>query len=536
METFKPKTHCVLYVRKSTEEDDRQVMSIEAQLFELQEFARREHIELVKVFTESKSAKTPGREQFAKMLAFIETSRQPLGILAWHPDRLARNSVDGGQIIYLIDTNKIASLRFPTFWFEPTPQGKFMLQVAFGQSKYFSDSLVENVKRGIRQKLRKGEWLCRAPLGYVNNHKSKNIDPDPVKSRVIVRAFEEYAKGTHTLVSLAQFLADHGVVQKKGTPLAKVSVVKLLTNRAYLGFIKHLGEWHAGNFVPIISPTLFEAVQKVLAKRKRPRKARVGHSFAFTGFARCGECGCAITAQVTINRFGTLYRHYRCTKKLGNCAQPYLQEPALAAQLKALLQSVSLPPEAIEEMDTQITAWEKESIATGGSVAQNLKDQLRATQAKLDKLVSVYLDGDIEREIYLKRKDLLLREKAGLLEAEENFGQRRKNWIEPLRSYVLSLQEAAHLEKTSDYVEWKKFFQKIGSNPEIKDKTVSMRWGDLYDFTAAVRARRDSDCQNIAKRYSLTLSNFSNVCLGVFIVPSSHLFSKQMMYHARSAW
>ena len=150
-------------------------MSIEAQLFELREYASRERIEIVKVFTEAKSAKKPWRDQFAKMIEYIETSNEPLGILAWHPDRLARNSVDGGKIIYLVDINKIASLRFPQFWFEPTPQGKFMLQVAFGQSKYFSDNLVENVKRGIRQKIRRGEWLTLAPFGYVNNYKTKNI-------------------------------------------------------------------------------------------------------------------------------------------------------------------------------------------------------------------------------------------------------------------------------------------------------------------------------------------------------------------------
>ena len=154
METNQIKTKCVLYARKSTEDDDKQVMSIEAQLFELREYARRERIEILKEFTEAKSAKKPGREEFAKMLAFVETSKEPIGILAWHPDRLARNSVDGGKIIYLVDINRIASLRFPQFWFEPTPQGKFMLQVAFGQSKYFSDNLVENVKRGMRQKLR----------------------------------------------------------------------------------------------------------------------------------------------------------------------------------------------------------------------------------------------------------------------------------------------------------------------------------------------------------------------------------------------
>src|SRR3989344_8999003 len=96
--------------------------------------------------------------------------------------RLARNSVDGGQIIYSIDINKIVSLRFPTFWFEPTPQGLFMLQVAFGQSKYYPDNLAENIKRGVRQKLRRGEWLAKAPFGYINNPKTRNIEPDAVKS------------------------------------------------------------------------------------------------------------------------------------------------------------------------------------------------------------------------------------------------------------------------------------------------------------------------------------------------------------------
>ncbi|MBI3627141.1 MAG: recombinase family protein [Candidatus Sungbacteria bacterium] len=467
MKELKPKSQCVLYARKSTEEDDKQVMSIEAQLFELREFAERERIEIIKEFTEAKSAKKPGRDQFAKMIEYIESSSESLGILAWHPDRLARNSVDGGRIIYLVDTGAITSLRFPQFWFESTPQGKFMLQVAFGQSKYFSDNLVENVKRGIRQKLRRGEWLTLAPLGYVNNLKTRNIEPDKVKSRVIKRAFEEYATGTYTLKSLADFLADHGVVQKKGTPLAKVSVVKMLTNRAYLGFIKHRGEWHNGNFEPILSPTLFEAVQKVLTSRKKPRKSKVALPFVFTGFAKCGECGCAITAQYATNRFGTRYTYYRCTKKNGKCAQPYTQEKLLAAQLQNLLQTVSLPLAEIEGMEKQIDLWEKESISARGNVAQNLKEKIRANEEKLNKLVSVFLDGDIEREMYLQRKDLLMREKAGLLESETNFGQQRKNWIEPLRSFVLSLKQAADFE--------------------IKDKTVSMRWGELWDFTAKTK-------------------------------------------------
>ena len=137
-----------LYARKSTEDEERQVMSIEAQLVELKEFAKRENIEIAKEFIESKSAKTPGRKVFNQMIEDIKQSREPIGLLAWHPDRLARNSIDGGQIIYLIDTKKIVSLKFPTFWFEATPQGLFMLQVAFGQSKYYSDNLAESPRRG----------------------------------------------------------------------------------------------------------------------------------------------------------------------------------------------------------------------------------------------------------------------------------------------------------------------------------------------------------------------------------------------------
>src|SRR3989338_3652727 len=100
-----------LYARKSTEDDDKQVMSIEAQLFELREFACKENLEILEEFQESKSAKKPGREKFGEMMAKIE-NMNGVGILAWHPYPLARNSIDGGRIIYAVDTTKIVSLRF----------------------------------------------------------------------------------------------------------------------------------------------------------------------------------------------------------------------------------------------------------------------------------------------------------------------------------------------------------------------------------------------------------------------------------------
>ena len=144
-----------LYVRKSTDVEDKQVRSIEDQIAELRAFAKSENLEISDVLIEKQSAKIPGRPIFNDMISRIEKG-EANGILAWHPDRLARNSVDGGRIIYLLDTEKLVSLKFPTFWCDSTSQGKFMLNMAFGQSKYYVDNLSENTKRGLRQKVKRG--------------------------------------------------------------------------------------------------------------------------------------------------------------------------------------------------------------------------------------------------------------------------------------------------------------------------------------------------------------------------------------------
>src|SRR3989344_760104 len=118
-----------LYIRKSTDEDDRQVLSLESQEFELNELARREHLIVVETFRESQTAKCPGRPIFNQMLDRMERGEAE-GIFAWDP--------------------------------------LFMLSVAFGQAKYYTDNLRENILRGIRQKIRRGELSAKAPLGYFN--------------------------------------------------------------------------------------------------------------------------------------------------------------------------------------------------------------------------------------------------------------------------------------------------------------------------------------------------------------------------------
>ncbi len=476
-------TKYFLYARKSTEDDDHQIMSIEAQLFELREYARKENLEIIEEFTESKSAKKPGREQFNQLINRIEASNG-VGILAWHPDRLARNSVDGGKVIYLVDTHKIVALRFPTFWFEPTPQGLFMLQVAFGQSKYYSDNLVENINRGFRQKIRRGEWLTKAPFGYINNPKTRTIEPHPFQSKVVVKAFEQFATGNYTYESLALFLAELGVETKNRTPLGKASIWRILNNRAYLGLTKHKGEYFEGTFPAVISPATFDAAQAILKRKARPRNGKRYRNFPLTGLLSCGECGCAITAGLVTGKSGGQFRYYHCTKKKGKCSQRSLQEKHLAEQIKDQLKKIAIPEAWTAKMLDQVSAWEKEENSSAQTYAQNLKVAKIEIQDKLDKLVSAYIDGEIPKENYLVKKESLLKQKLSLATNSGPEGHREGIWIKPLRQWILDAKKATFVASSDNLFDIKQVVHKVGLNPILVDKSVQLHFRQPWSFAA----------------------------------------------------
>lgn len=470
---------CFLYARKSTDVEDMQVQSIESQLTELREYAARENISIVEELVEKQSAKIPGRPIFNDMISRIEKG-EASGIVSWHPDRLARNSVDGGRLIYLVDTGKIKSLKFPQFWFESTPQGKFMLTIAFGQSKYFVDSLSENTKRGLRQKVRLGIMPGVAPAGYLNDPRTKTIVVDRKQAPFVKQAFALFATGTYRIMDIADFLAKHGILSRNGKAWKQHRVSYLiLTNPFYYGHFRYGGEIHEGTHEPLISKKLFDEVQEAWKKRSHAWHEDLPVKL-YTGVFHCGQCGMMITAEVKTKFYKrtnreAIYTYYHCTRKSKTipCREPFIREEELDRQLSTLLQTVSLPKEWAATMMEKLKVEEAESAHSFTAFVAEKQSTKRAIEIKLQRLLDSYLEQDIDRDEYRERKAQLLGEKKTIEESIARLQHTHTAWLEPMKEWISDASNAASVARGNDLIKKRELLKKaFGSNLRLTHQTA----------------------------------------------------------------
>ncbi|MDD4989618.1 MAG: recombinase family protein [Candidatus Pacebacteria bacterium] len=472
-----------LYARKSTDVEDKQVLSIDAQIAELREYAKRENIEIVCEFIEKQSAKIPGRPIFNDMLSKLEKGVAN-AILAWHPDRLARNSVDGGQIVYLLDTGRLATLKFPSFWFESTPQGKFMLSIAFGQSKYYVDSLSENTKRGLRQKVRRGEFPSRVPIGYLNDSRTKTIVLEKIKAPIVRECFETFATGKFTIENMRDFLAKKGVFSKYGKRIHQERVAYMLSNPFYYGHFKFTGEIYEGTHEPLISKKLFDDVQAIMRGR-HPRHTKTKVMKPFLGLLRCGKCGMMITAEVQKG-----HTYYRCTKKspANKCPEGYVREENLDIQLSGLIKKYSLREDWASEMEIRLEAEEKTLAQSARAFVQEKRVQIKVIEGKLERLLNSYLDQILEQVEYVRKKAVLMSEKKSLQEEITLLEQRHGAWLEPFRKWIGDARNMDRIARDCDLFEKKVAAEKIfGSNLLLTAKIARGSALVLYSTLASTQ-------------------------------------------------
>jgi site-specific DNA recombinase len=465
-------TKYFLYARKSTDVEDKQVLSIDAQLSELRAFAEREQLAILNELIEKQSAKNPGRPIFNRMLDRIE-AREAQGILAWHPDRLSRNGVDGGRIGHALDTGTLLSLKFPSFWFENTPQGKFMLNMAFSQSQYYVDALSVNTKRGLREKVRRGEYPGPAPMGYLNDYRTKRIIVDHKRAPLVKQMFEQYATGAVTLDTLRNFFATHNVRTKNGKLVGRSFVSHLLSNPLFYGHFRYAGEVYQGAHKPLISKKLFDEVQAVLNSRWKwsPKEVKPTPR-AFLGLLRCAECGGAITAeyQQKHQKNGNIhkYTYYRCTKKNRIrewCTQPYIREAELDAELSNLLKPYSLPEDRAQAMLTRVKEEGRQSAESSLAMAAEKRAEIEKINLRLQRLLDSFLDGIVERDAYVAEKEKLMSQKKSLEEHCSALQAGSTAWLEPLRNWIIEAKNTGKIAVSGSLEDKRVLAQKVfGSN------------------------------------------------------------------------
>ena len=133
-------------------------------------------------------------------------------------------------------------------------------------------------------------------------------------------------------------------------------------------------------------------------------------------------------------------------------------------------------------MLAKVEMWEKEHIQSSQSFAQNLEKEIKETEQKLDKLVNAFLDGSIEKETYLAKKDELIKTKTDLNKRKADFGRKRNNWIEPLKEWILSAHHAEKLASSNEFDEIRSFAEKIGTNRRLLDRKLIFDFVRPFDF------------------------------------------------------
>jgi site-specific DNA recombinase len=472
------------YCRKSTDDDDHQVASLESQRSENERrFLGSPEIEIVGTVTEARSARTPGRPVFNDLLDRIERGEAD-GLLAWHPDRLARNSVDGGRIIYLLDTGKLKDLKFSTYTFENTPQGKFMLQIVFANSKYYVDSLSENVRRGIRTKILNGWSPNRPPLGYLNGDGTTPIIPDPERFPLIVRMWELALTGTYSVPQIRAIATDAwGLRTRKtkrggGTPLSRAATYNLFANVFYAGVLRLDGRVHSGKHKPMITLEQFATVQRLIGRPGAPQpKTR---SWAYTGMIRCGSCGLAVTAEEKVKRSGRSYLYYHCTKRRGRdvCREPYAPVGIIEREIERYLEGITISDTlhdfALARIDRETTAAR---AAAEAAIAALERAAVQNEQA-LRNLRRLRISDLISEQEFAEDRVVLETERIQL--AQRLASRNPTNSFEPARMFVTLSNRALKWFREGDDEVRRLILETVGSNSLLAAK--KLRIDGRYPF------------------------------------------------------
>jgi len=460
-----------IYCRKSSEAEDRQVLSIESQTRELEQLAEKLNLPIVEILNESKSAKAPGRPVFNEMMQRLYRG-EAAGIICWKLDRLARNSVDGGSIIWAIKQHGIKVIT-PAQSYAREDDNIILMYIEFGMAQKYVDDLSKNVKRGLKTKIENGWYPGVAPAGYLN-HTDKltgqnTLIKDPERFPLIRQMWEMMLTGLHTPPKILEMANNEWGFRTRptrrmgGKPLARSGIYQIFTKPFYYGRFEYptgSGQWYQGKHEPMITEAEYDRVQILLGRNGNPRP-QLHPEFAFTGLIRCGECDRMVTAEekhqimCSTCKFKFAYRNRdacpRCETLIEKMVNPLFLHYTYYHCSKSRRPVCQQKCVTMQEMEIQINGrlawitiskkfkdWAVKHLHELHENEKSLQDDIIKTQRKAHQECLESIDGLLNLKTssgnkngvllsddeYAQRRGKLLKEKAALEELINNTDHR----------------------------------------------------------------------------------------------------------------
>ena len=490
-----------IYCRKSEEDEDRQILSIPAQLRELQEDAIKSNKHVVDVITESKSAHKPGREGFNSMMARIEAG-EANAISSWQINRIARNSKDGGEVIWYMDEGKIKQIDTPHKEYRNNGDDKFFMTLEFGMAKKFSDDLSDNVKRGIAEKYRRGEYPNFGPLGYLNMKVNGvvNIFPDPERKDLVIRIFVEYSSAKYSLGELTDMVFKWGLRTRRNKPISKSHLHRILQNPLYYGQFEHGGELHNGSYEPLITKKLFDDVQAVLIDRGKPKK--IDNEWPYAGLIKCG-CGCGASVifetkkkyYKKTDRWAE-YTYARSSRRCGKCAQPGITLKELEQMIDEKLVTVSIDGHDWRLGIKLLNAKYDSEAKHRAQVVESQQRQYQRIQSELDGYFKMRAREEMTSEEFVIKKKSILEEQATLKDKIDEGLEGQKTWLELAEDFFTTAYEARNMLNSEILEDKRMAVKKIGWNLLLMNEKLVWTYQEPYDVLLKPTYRSEIAYQN----------------------------------------
>ncbi|MCD8050071.1 MAG: recombinase family protein [Clostridiales bacterium] len=366
--TFEPEMQsAVIYARYSSHAQ--RDCSIEQQVAECEDYARRNNLRVVKVYADRHlTGTTDKRPEFQKMLRdSARTSWQY--VICWKIDRFARNRYDSATYKYRLKKNGVKVL-YAKESIPDGPEGILLEAVLEGSAEYYSANLSQNIRRGMLYNAQECKINNGAiPFGYCKGEDGRFAVNEP-EAEIVREIFQSVANSV-PFVDIANNLNGRGVKTKRGGRWNKNSFHRILHNENYIG-VYHYADVRIENGVPaIVDVALFEQVNKILKKKKAVRgRHQKNGDYLLTGKLKCAHCGSFMVGMSGVGKCGEKYYYYACQgKRTGHICQKknvrreWIERFVVQATLDYVLQ-----PKAVEWIADCVMAYQ-EKEASSASLA-----------------------------------------------------------------------------------------------------------------------------------------------------------------------